>query len=109
MKKKNFKKKKHNSNLNFFKTLLTSLIIIFVFSVLPNSLNFIKKNLKSNEVILNSSKKNFDEILDTQIKKNKKINESIKDRFSWNIFEDIDVFGKDEEVSILLKKLNESM
>ena len=28
---------------------------------------------------------------DTEIK------ESIKDRFSWNIFEDIDVFGKDEE------------
>ena len=97
MKKKNLKKKKDNSHLNFFKTLLTSLIIIFVFSVLPNSFNFIKKNLKSNEVILNSSKKNFDEILDTHIKKNKKINESIKDRFSWNIFEDIDVFGKDEE------------
>ncbi len=97
MKKKNLKKEKDNTNLNFFKTLLISLIIIFVFSVLPNSVNFLKNNLKSNQVVLNSSKQNFDEILDKQNKKNKIIKESIKDRFSWNIFEDIDVFGKDED------------
>ena len=30
-------------------------------------------------------------------KNNKKIEEVTKDRFSWNIFEDIEVFGKDEE------------
>ncbi len=96
MKKKNLKKEKENDNLNFFKTLLTSLIIISVFSVLPNSVNFLKNNLKSNQVVLNSSKQSFDEILDKQNKKNKIIKESIKDRFSWNIFEDIDVFGKDE-------------
>ncbi len=97
MKKKKLKKEKNNSNLNFFKTLLTSLIIIFVFSVLPNSLNFLKNNLKSNQVVLNSSKQSFNEILDKQNKKNKIIKKSIKDRFSWNIFEDIDVFGKDED------------
>ena len=97
MKKKNLKKEKDNSNLNFFKTLLISLIIIFVFSVLPNSVNFLKNNLKSNQVVLNSSKQSFDEIFDKQNKKNKIIKESIKDRFSWNIFEDIDVFGKDED------------
>ena len=96
MKKKNLKKNKDNSNLNFFKTLLTSLIVIFVFSVLPNSVSFLKKNLKPNEVVVNSSKQNFDEILDKQNKKNNTIKHSIKDRFSWNIFEDIDVFGKDE-------------
>ena len=58
MSKKNFKNK-DNSNLNFFKTLLTSLIIILIFSVLPNSVKFIKKNFKSNEVVFNSSKQNF--------------------------------------------------
>ena len=97
MKKKNLKKKQDNSNLNFFKTLLTSLVIILVFSVLPNSVSFVKNNFKSNEVVFNSSKQNFDEILNEQNKKNKIIKDTIKDRFTWNIFEDIDVFGKNEE------------
>ncbi|MBD1158482.1 glucosaminidase domain-containing protein [Pelagibacterales bacterium SAG-MED17] len=96
MREKNFKKQ-DRSNLNFFKTLLTSLIIIFIFSVLPNSAKFIKNNLKSNEIVFNSSKQNFDETLDKKRKKNIKIKEAINDRFSWNIFDDIDVFGKDEE------------
>ena len=69
MKNKKLKKDKDYSNLNFFKTLLTSLIIIFVFSVLPNSVNFLKNNLKSNQVVLNSSKQSFNEILDKQNKK----------------------------------------
>ncbi len=91
------KKRQNNSNLNFFKTFLTSLIIIFVFSILPNTVNFIKNNLKPNEVVINSSKQNFDKILEKQRKNNKEIEEKIKDRFSWNIFEDIDVFEKDEK------------
>ena len=41
-----FKKKIDNINLNFLKTLLTSLIIILVFSVLPDSISFIKNNFK---------------------------------------------------------------
>ena len=57
--KKKFKKIQDNSNLNFFKTLLTSLVIILVFSVLPNSASFIINNLKSNEVVFNSSKQSF--------------------------------------------------
>ncbi len=93
MKKKNFKKKKDESNLNFFKTLLSSLIIIFIFSVLPSINNLIKNSFSSNDVVLNSSKQSFNEILD---KKNKKTQDLTKDRFSWNIFEDIEVFGKDE-------------
>ena len=80
------KKRQNNSNLNFFKTFLTSLIIIFVFSILPNTVNFIKNNLKPNEVVINSSKQNFDKILEKQRKNNKEIEEKIKDRFSWNIF-----------------------
>ena len=96
MKKKNIKK---NSGINqsFFKTLFLSLIIISVFSILPNSINFIKNNFKSNEIVINSSKQSFEEIFDTENKKNKLINNSTIDRFSWNIFEDIDVFGKNEE------------
>ena len=97
MKKKSFKKKQDDSNLNFFKTLLSSLIIILIFSILPNSVSFIKENLKSNEVVFNSSKQNFDEILDNQKKKNNKIKDTVKNRLSWSIFEDIEVFGKNEE------------
>ena len=97
MKYKYLKKKQDNNNLNFFKTLLAGVALILVFSVLPNTLSFMKISFKSNEVVFNSSKQNFDEILDKQNKKNKIIKESIKDRYSWNIFEDIDVFGKNEE------------
>tara|TARA_Y100000816_G_scaffold185604_1_gene134710 strand:+ start:647 stop:1726 length:1080 start_codon:yes stop_codon:yes gene_type:complete len=96
MKKKSLKKV-YKGNLNFFKTLLTSLVIILIFSILPNSVSFVKNNFKPSEVVINSSKQNFDEILDKQKKNNIEIKNTIKDRYSWNIFEDIDVFGKDEE------------
>ena len=36
--------------------------LILVFSILPNSVSFIKNNFKSNEVVLNSSKQSFNEI-----------------------------------------------
>ena len=97
MKKKGFRKEQDNSSLSFFKTLLTSLAIILVFSILPNLVSFIKNNFKSNEVVLNSSKQSFDEILDKQNKKNKIIKDTTKDRFSWNIFEYIEVFGRNED------------
>ena len=94
--KKNLTQEEVNSNLNLFKTFLTSLVLILVFSILPNSVSFITNNLKSNEIVFNSSKQSFEEILDKQNKKNKITEDTLKDRFSWNIFEDIDVFGKDE-------------
>ena len=97
MKKKKLKKILDNSKINFFKTLITSFIIILIFSILPNSINFVKKNLKPNEVVFNSSKQNFNEILDNQINNNKVLKDSVKDRFTWNIFDDIDVFGKNED------------
>ena len=96
MVKKKLKKRLNYNNSNFLKTLLTSFIIIFIFSVLPNTISFIKNSIKSNQVVLNSSKQNFDEILDKQ-KKNKVLDDKINERFSWNIFEDIDVFGKNED------------
>ena len=71
MKKKSFGKIQNDSNLNFFKTLLTSLVIILTFSVLPNSISFIKSNLNPTNVVLNSSKKNFEEILEKQKKDEK--------------------------------------
>ena len=96
MRKKNFRKKS-DSNLSFLKTFFLSLILISVFSILPNTISIIKNNFKSNEIVINTSKQSFEEILDAENKKNKLINNSTKDRFSWNIFEDIDVFGKGEE------------
>ena len=95
-KKKTFKKIKDHSTISFFKTLILSFILISIFEALPNSIFFVKKNFKSNQIVINSSKQSFDEILDKQ-KSNETINEKIKDRYSWNIFEDIDVFGKNEE------------
>ena len=95
MSKKNFSRF-NAGNLNFFKTLLLSFVLIFIFSILPNSISIIKSSFKPNEVVLNSSKQNFDEILAKQ-KKNKILKKSLKDTFSWNIFEDIEVFGKNEE------------
>ena len=69
--KKNLKQEKVNSNLNLFKTFLTSLVLILVFSILPNSVSFITNNLKSNEIVFNSSKQSFEEILVKQNRKNK--------------------------------------
>ena len=97
MKNKRLNKNQKKGNLSFFKTLLTSLIVILIFSVLPNLVSFLKNNLKSNEVVFNSSKQNFDETLDKQKKNNNKIKDLIRERYTWNIFEDIDVFGRNEE------------
>ena len=97
MTKKKFKKKLDYSSVNFFKTLLTSFIIILIFSILPNSISFIKNNLKSNQVVFNSSKKNFEKILDKQKKNNVNLEDAVKDRFTWNIFDDIDIFDKNED------------
>ena len=97
MKKKISRKKRDYDTQSFLKTLFLSLILISIFSILPNSINFIKNNFNSNQIVINSSKQNFDEILEEKKKKNNNIGDKIKDRFSWNIFEDIDVFGKNEE------------
>ena len=66
--KKNLKEEQVNTNLNLFKTFLTSLVLILVFSILPNSVSFITNKFKSNEIVINSSKQNFEEILDTKIR-----------------------------------------
>ena len=104
VKKKFFKKsnKKNKDNLaNYFQSLSRifpfSLIIIFTFFVLPNSINYLKENFKSNKTIINVSKQTFDETLNKK-QNNNNLEEVIKDSFSWSIFDDIDVFGKDEDI-----------
>ena len=110
MVKKNFLKKTYNFKSkdslgrhfqNISRIIPFSLILIFLFSVLPASSKYLKENFKSNKIIINASKQNFEETLNETL--NKKENDkrkkiTIKDRFSWSIFDDIDVFGKDEEV-----------
>ena len=79
---------------SFYKISLISLVIIFTFFVLPDTINFIKKNFVSNKIIVNASKQIFDEKLN---QKNKKIKID-KDLISKNVFDDIDVFGKEESI-----------
>ena len=75
---------------SFYKTSLIGLVIIFAFFVLPDTINFIKKNFVSNKIIVNASKQAFDEKLN---QKNKKIKID-KNLVSKNVFDDIYVFGK---------------
>ena len=79
---------------SFYKISLISLVIIFTFFVLPDTINFIKKNFVSNKIIVNASKQVFDEKLN---QKNKKIKID-KDLISKNVFDDINVFGKEESI-----------
>ena len=79
---------------SFYKTSLIGLVIIFAFFVLPDTINFIKKNFVSNKIIVNTSKQTFNEKLN---QKNKKIKID-KDLISKNVFDDIDVFGKEESI-----------
>jgi len=107
-----FKKLKNNKNLShkratrsylknsykiLYKVSLISLVTIFSFFILPDSINFLKNNLKANKIIINSSKQNFDKTLN---KKNKKItiNQIDKDLVLNHVYDDIDVFGKDESI-----------
>ena len=63
VKKKIFKSK--DSLENHYQSLIRivpfSIIIIFLFSVMPISFNYLKENFKSNKIIINASKQNFDE------------------------------------------------
>ena len=106
-----FKKPKKNKNLklnnltksnfknnykNFYKVTLISLVIIFSFFSLPDTTHFLKKKFLQNKTTINVSKKTFDKTLN---KKNKiiKIEKSDKYIDSKNVYDDIDVFGEEEE------------
>ena len=106
-----FKKPKKNKNLkpnnltksnfknnykNFYKVTLISLVIIFSFFSLPDTTHFLKKKFLQNKTTINVSKKTFDKTLN---KKNNiiKIEKSDKYIDSKNVYDDIDVFGEEEE------------
>ena len=92
---KKFKDSEYNI---FYKVSILSFVIIFTFFSLPYTVDILKKNLKSNKIIVNISKKNFDKTLNN--KKNKKVvTEQIEsDLVSKNVYDDIEVYGEDESV-----------
>tara|TARA_B100001250_G_scaffold23095_1_gene19415 strand:+ start:3192 stop:4319 length:1128 start_codon:yes stop_codon:yes gene_type:complete len=95
----NNSKNRNNRNINiyksFYKTFIASLVVIFLFFILPFSVNFFENNFLSNKIIINSSKKNFEETLkDKLLKKNKKKGKVLNTK---SIFDDIDVFESEEE------------
>jgi len=65
---------------------------------LPSSIVFFKSNFAKNKIIINASKKNFEETLKNKVKKNKIINNLDNDLVSKNVYDDIDVFGKNENI-----------
>jgi len=106
-----FKKPKKNKNLkpknltkpnfknnykNFYKVTLISLVIIFSFFSLPYTTHLLQKKFLQNKTTINVSKKTFDKTLN---KKNNiiKIEKSDKYIDSKNVYDDIDVFGEEEE------------
>ncbi len=97
----NFKNKDKDNIKSYYHNIsrifILSLILIFSFFALPGSVDYLKENFASNKIIVNSSKQDFDEIYKKRgkIKEQKEI---FQDRFSWSIFDDINVFRKDEEV-----------
>jgi len=85
-----------NNYKSFYKTSIASLLVILLFSTLPFSVNFFKENFLSNKIIINSSKKNFEETLkDKILKKNKNTNKKILN--TKNIYDDIDIFKSEGE------------
>ena len=95
---KKTKKKIQKLNLNqnyksFYKVSLISLIMIFSFLVLPVTSNFIKNFFTSNKIIINASKQNFEETLNKKI-----IKKNIVVTDNTIVIDDIDVFGKEENI-----------
>jgi len=79
---------------SFYKIFLISFVIVSFFFILPSSVNFSKKFFIPKKIIVNSSKQDFDKTIKN---KNIIIEKSNKNVISKNVYEDIDVFGKEEE------------
>ncbi len=107
-----FKKPKSNKNLSqkkitksytkssynsFYKITSISIVTIFSFFILPGTIVFLKSNFTKNKIIINASKQTFNETL-KNIKKKKIIDKIDNDLVSKNVYDDIDVFGKDEDI-----------
>ena len=88
-KKIDFNKKNKNTNvfLSFYYTILSSSLLILFFYLLPSFSNFIDKNFHKNQIVLNSSKSNFNKVLEgKELKKNIEENDELNAK---NLYDDI--------------------
>ena len=88
-KKIDFNKKNKNTNvfLSFYYTILSSSLLILFFYLLPSFSNFIDKNFHKNQIILNSSKSDFNKVLEgKELKKNIEENDELNAK---NLYDDI--------------------
>jgi len=83
---------------SFYKTSFISLLIIFSFFILPNSVDNFKKIFSPNKIIINTSKKNFEDILNKRILQKREKKKDVKLDLN-DVFDDIDVFGSQDEIS----------
>ena len=90
---KTFTEKKNKEYKIFYKFLLTSIILIFAFFHLPNTVKYIDDNFVKKRTVINVSKKNFELTLNNKKNKIKKIDEKSN---LTSIFDDIDVFSSNE-------------
>ena len=97
---RSYSKSNYNS---LYKITLISILTIFSFFILPSSIVFFKSKFEKNKIIINSSKKNFEETIKNKFKKNKIINNLDNDLVSKNVYDDIDVL---EKMKILLIHLD---
>ena len=88
-KKIDFKKKNKNTNvfLSFYYTILSSSLLILFFYLLPSFSNFIDKNFHKSQIVLNSSKSDFNKVLEgKELKKNIEENDELNAK---NLYDDI--------------------
>jgi len=90
---KTLTEKKNKEYKIFYKFLLTSIILIFAFFHLPNTVKYIDDNFVKKKTVINVSKKNFELTLNNKKNKIKKIDEKSN---LTSIFDDIDVFSSNE-------------
>ena len=94
------KKKLKNKNYfsNFNKIFILSFALIIIFSSMPNFAIYIKKNFYSHKIIINSSNKNFNKLINKDNVDKKKITTLKEKIFIFtDIYNDIDFFPKKEE------------
>ena len=88
-KKIDFNKKNKNTNvfLSFYYTILSSSLLILFFYLLPPFSNFIDKNFHKSQIVLNSSKSDFNKVLEgKELKKNIEENDELNAK---NLYDDI--------------------
>ena len=88
-KKIDFNKKNKNTNifLSFYYTIVSSSILVLFFYLLPSFSNFVDKNFHKNQTVLNSSKSDFNKVMEgKELKKNIEENDELNAK---NLYDDI--------------------